>query len=247
VLLGFIHFVCWNGSLVDSDTKDKRPDVNFYGTIEDHNKTFKVEDILIGGRYQDIAVYPTISKSKKINTDQKEQVDPKQNKALIDLHEIKSIELKHPDHPTASTIEINKRDYIEIIITSINDTRKDYLIETSRKVTCKEIDKGPKDTKEEVLVERELNMIHIKKMTIKGYKSIKEKDQHKEYGVTTSHNKHQKHEISKDTSNILDQIEKNVKDLSHDNPSTLEQMKSSILTLLKTLREQLQKILNMLQ
>lgn len=249
---------CWNGSMVDSEGKAKRPDVNFYGTIEDHTKKFYAEDILIAGKYEAIPVYPAIKSSKKRdrdnqflspNNNDKEEVDPKQNKALLDLHEVKSIELKHPEHPTASTIEINKRDYIEIIVTSINNTKKNYLIETSRKITCKEIDKGPEGHNKEVLVERELNIIHIKKMKIKGYKSIKESHEKKDLyaPVAKTNLVSEKKEVSKNTENLLDQIEENVKNLSQDNPSTFDKMKSSILTLLKALREQLQKMLNMLQ
>lgn len=263
-----VLFFCWNGTLVDSNNKTKRPDVNFYGTIEDHTgKTFYAEDILINGRYEGISVYPALSKIKKSvrsreettdkasyeqdakDTKTKEEVDPTQNKALLDLAEVKTIELKHPDHPTASTISINQKDFTEVIITSINGTKKNYLVETSRKITCKEIDKGPDGNKKEVLVERELNMIHIKKLKIDGYKSIKETDERKpDYRSSEKDSStDQKKEVSKHAENILDQITENVKNLSQDNPSTFDKMKNNIISLLKSLREQLQKMLNMLQ
>lgn len=249
ILISATLFLSLNGTLVDGDDKNKRPDVNFYGTIEDHTKSFYAEDILIEGKYESIAVYPVISKSKRVNTDDQKSLNPKQNKALIDLKEIQNIELKHPDHPTASTIEINNRNYIEIVVTSITGTKKNYLVESSRNVTCKEVDKGPENKKQEVFTERKLSMIHVKKMTIKGPKANKQSDAEKHY--PRSHDKgslvSEKKAVSKNTEKILDQIEENVKNLSQDNASAFEKMKSTILTLLKSLREQLQKILDMLQ
>lgn len=259
-----IFFCCWNGTLVDSGSKSKRPDVNFYGTIEDHTgKIFYAQDLLINGRYEGISVYPTLKNIKKhaqekstcdcdearTKTTKTEIVDPTQNKALLDLAEIKTIELKHPEHPTASTVNINNKDFIEIIVTSINGTQKHYLVESSRKITCKEIDKGPEENKKEVLVERELNMIHIKKLTIDGHKSAKDSDDNKnDYHASEKKSKpDEKKEVSQHTEKLLDQITENVKNLSQESPSTFEKMKSNIIGLLKSLREQLQKMLNMLQ
>ncbi|MBI2353106.1 hypothetical protein HYV11_02565 [Candidatus Dependentiae bacterium] len=264
ILLLSIIFFCWNGSLVDSgNNKNKRPDVNFYGSIEDHTgKTFQVEDILINKRYENIPVYPILKNIKKRAQERidhecednscsskDKNVDPTQNKALLDLTEIKTIELKNPDHPTASIIAINQKDFTEIIITSINGTKKQYLIEPSRKITCKEIDKGPEENKKEVFIERELNMIHIKKLTIDGYKSTKDCDEKKTSTTTTALKDpecKEKQAIGQQTEKLLDQITENVKNLSQDNPSTFERMKNSIISLLKSLREQLQKMLNML-
>lgn len=258
--LALVLFFCWNGTLVDSNSKSKLPDVNFYGTIEDHTRTFDAEYIIIDRRYEDIPVYPyqslkklkkriTEESTKEHESNKKEDIDPTQNKALLKLDEIKSIELQHPDHPTSSTIEINQKNYVEIIVTSINGSKNNYLIESSRKVTCKEIDKGPHGTKQGVLIDRELNMIHIKKLTIKGYKSANDADEKKAIkGSSDNNNKeNQKKEISNHTENLLDQIEENVKNLSQDNPSAFEKIKGNIISLLKSLREQLQKMLDMLQ
>lgn len=252
-LLLLTTITCWNGTMMESTSTHKRPDVNFYGWIEDHYKTFVAEDILIGGKYEVIPVYQAVSKNKMKSDEDKEQaVDPKQNKALLDLKEVKSIELKHPDHPTASQIKINSRDYIEIIAVSINGTKKNYLIESSRKVTCREIDKGPEGKHEEVHEERELNMIHIKKLTIKGYKSTRDEEPQKHYQKNakeydkrvTKEDKAQ--ELANNTGEILKKLEENVQNLSQENPSALEKIKASMLSMLKALREQLQKMLNML-
>lgn len=240
---------CWNGSMVESTTSNKRPDVNFFGQIEDHYKTFAAEDILIGGKYEVIPVYQAITKKNNSNENNKD-IDPKQNKALLDLYEIKSIELKHPTEPTASQININNRDYSEIIVTSINDTKKNYLIESGRKITCKEIDKGPKG---EVHEERELNITHLRKLTITGYKGATPEPMKKSYDQVSQSTQaaedkeSEKKDIAHNTNSLLDQIEKNVQNLSQESPTTFESLKSSILTMLKALREQLQKMVNMLQ
>lgn len=258
--LALVLFFCWNGNLVDSGSKSKLPDVDFFGIIEDHTRTFEAEYIMIDRRYEDIPVYPyqSVKKLKKRLTDAstkdhevntKDEIDPTQNKALLKLDEIKTIELQHPDHPTASTIEINQKNYVEILVTSINGTKNNYLVESSRKVTCKEVDKGPSGSKQRVLIDRELNMIHIKKLTIKGYKSKKDSDdaQPTKHSSESDSKADQKKELTTHTENLLDQIQENVKNLSQDNPSAFEKMKSNIITLLKSLREQLQKMLDLLQ
>ena len=256
-----ILFFCWNGTLIDSNTKSKLPDINFYGTIEDHyNKMFNAEYILIDKRYEEISVYPysgtiklkkhiTNKKNNDLETNKNNDIDPTQNKSFLKLDEIKTIELQHPNHPTESTIKINDKDYIGIIVTSINGTQNNYLIENSRKITCKEIDKGQNNTKEKVLIDRELHMIHIKKLTILGYKSVKDSDEKKPIKSSSENisTNDQKKELGKNTANIIDQIEENVKNLSQDNSTAFEKMKNTIITLLKLLREQLQKMLDMIQ
>ena len=97
-----IAITCWNGSVVDSNGKGKRPDVNFYGELEDHASICKVEDILIGGKYEQIAVYQPIQGAKTALEKKKDdgaQIDPKQNKILLDLNEISLISMVHPDRP----------------------------------------------------------------------------------------------------------------------------------------------------
>ncbi len=248
---------CWNGTLIDSKNKSKLPDVNFYGTIEDQTKTFNFQYLLIDKRYCDIPVYPysslkklkkQIDENSKDTTNAKETIDPTQNKALLKLDEIKTIELLHPSHPVASIIEINKKEYIEIIVTAITGTKTNYLIESTRKITCKEIDKNSIDSKDPVLIDRELHMIHIKKLTIDGYKSVPESEEKKITKDTKEVLKEsaEKKEVTSNTEKILNQIEENVKNLSQENPSTLEKIKHSIISLLKSLREQLQKMLHML-
>ena len=134
-----IFFCCFNGSVVDtnSTTTSMAPDANFYGTLEDHYRTAQIESILIGGKYESIPVYQDVLKSM---TDKKEKIagetiDPKQNKILLNLKDIKSIALKHPENLTTSSILVNSKSYIQIIVTSISGTKREFLIESTRRIT----------------------------------------------------------------------------------------------------------------
>lgn len=249
---------CWNGSMVETNTKDKRPDMNFYGYLEDHaSKEQKVEDILIGGKYEQIPAYQVIDnktrelidKSKKVELDNKSKetiknLDPRQNKILLDLQEVSSIELQYPDRPVEHEIEINNKKYIEIKVKNITGTENNYLIESNRDLTCKKIDKGPKEDKDPVFEERKLNMIHVKKLTISGYKpnSDKIKSSSREAAAETDKSK-----ISTDTEKILDEMEQKVNNLHKQDPSNYQNVKDSLLSLLRSLRGQLQKLLDMIK
>ncbi len=242
--------LCWNGSVVDSTDSNKRPDTNFYGSIQDYSSMppFAVEDIEIGGKekgqFYAYQMADEIKKPTDSSTDKniKTSMDPKQNKSLLDLHEISTIEAHNQEHPTASEIEINNRKYIEIDVTFINGNKQTYLIESSRDVSCLKVDNGMDNNTAPILEKRKLNMIHVKNLTIKGYKSAKD--------TSKKHDDKQdskKAEISGATEKILDQLEENVKNLPKENASQYEKIKSTMLSLLKSLREQLQKMLNLLK
>ena len=170
-----IIIFCFNGSVIDnsSSTTSTNPDSNFYGTLEDHYRTAQVESILIGGKYEAIPVYQDVhtSMTDKKNTIAGETIDPKQNKILLNLKEIKSIALKHPENIKASSISIHNKNYIQIIVISISGSQKEFLVESTRKITCKERDKGSDKDDATILQDRDLNFTHIKKLTINGYKS----------------------------------------------------------------------------
>jgi hypothetical protein len=238
IVLFLTIFCNWNGSMI-GDESDKDPGIVFYGELVDHYRTGTVTDILIGGKYEAIPVYQTISKEDRKN---KQKIDPKQNKTLIDFKEIQSIELRHPESPTKSEIELNGRNYVEIVVTSTHKNKKHYLIESFRKLKCKEEDKSADpasvtDMNGTTFEERELSFIHIKKLTIKGWKS--------EHDSSTK-SVDEKVELKKNTSSLLTQIEENIKKLPKDNPSLLLQVKETLLSLLKSLREQLQKLVDMI-
>jgi len=242
--------LCWNGSVVDSTDSNKRPDTNFYGTIQDYSSTppAAVEDIEIGnkgkGQFDVYQIAADIKKTSDLSSDKniKTSMDPKQNKSLLDLHEIASIEAHNQTHPTASEIEINNRKYIEIDVTFINGNQQRYLIESTRDVSCLKIDKGIDNNAAPVVEKRKLNMIHVKNLTIKGYRSTKDSGKKHEDSQAS-----QKAEVSSTTEKILDQLEENVKNLPQENSSQYDKIKSTMLSLLKSLREQLQKMLNMLK
>lgn len=239
IILLFLTVLCnWNGSIVgDNEVKD--PGVIFYGELTDHYKKGYVENILIGGKHEAIPVYQTLTKEDR---NSKKSMDPKQNKTLIDLQEVHTIELRHPENPTASEVELNGRKYVEIIVTSIHKNKKHFLIESSRKIKCKEEDKSTDPTSvadlhSPTFEERELNFIHVKKLAIKGWKS--------EHQIAPS-SQDEKVEVKKKTSTILNEIEDNIKNLPKDNPTLLLQVKETLLNLLKSLRAQLQIIVNMI-
>jgi len=246
---------CFNGSVIDGDSVNAStdPDNNFYGTVEDHYRTAQIESILIGGKYEGIPVYQDVSKSminKKDKTD--ELIDPKQNKILINLKDIKSIDLKHAGHTSESSLSINNKTYVQIIVTFISGTKKDFLIETSRRITCNERDKGPEKEDATIVQKRDLNFTHIKKLTIIGYKSdnkatVKETFSERNRPSNEESLTEQKNKLRINTAQILNSIENNIKNLPTDNPTLLETMRQTILILLKSLRDQLQKFLDMVK
>jgi hypothetical protein len=256
-LLGITILTSWNGSMVDTNTKDKRPDMNFYGHLEDHTlKTEKIEDILIGGKYEQIAVYKLLdnstkdlvnkSKNDEADTKSKEKLkdlDPRQNKVLLDLQEVSSIELKYPERPVEHEVEINNKKYVEVIVGTITGTKNDYMIESNRELSCKKIDKGPEGDQKPVFEERKLNMIHVRKLVISGYKSNPDKIKSSAREAAES----DKTKVSTDTEKILDEMEQKVNNLSKQDPSSYEKIKKSLLSLLRSLRNQLQKIVDMIK
>ena len=251
-----IFFCCFNGSVVDtnSTTTSMAPDANFYGTLEDHYRTAQIESILIGGKYESIPVYQDVLKSM---TDKKEKIagetiDPKQNKILLNLKDIKSIALKHPENLTTSSILVNSKSYIQIIVTSISGTKREFLIESTRRITCKERDKGSEKHDATILQDRDLNFTHIKKLTINGYKSdeksnLKPDEESLGRPSDSMNSQQQKNKFKTDTAQILHSIEENIKNLPLDNPTAFETMRETVLLLLKSLRDQLQNFLDMVK
>jgi hypothetical protein len=241
-----IIFTSWNGSMVEtSKDKDKRPDINFYGELTDHSTTCQVEDILIGGKYEQVSFYSSIKLEAKSADENKKaiEVDPKQNKVFVDLQEISVIQLKHPDRPIEHEININNKKYVEIEVTSITGSKNDYIVESNREISCKKIDKGPEGDQKPVFEERKLNMIHVKKLLISGYKSNPDKTKSASRDTTVS----EKSEVSSKTEKILDQIAEKVNNLPKEDPSNYEKVKDSLLSLLRSLRNQLQKLLDMIK
>ena len=247
---------CFNGSVIDnsSPSVSTAPDTNFYGTLEDHYRTAQVESILIGGKYESIPVYQDVLKSM---TDKKEKIagetiDPKQNKILLNLKDIKSIALKHPENLTTSSISVSNKTYVQIIVTSVSGSKKEFLVESTRRITCKERDKGSEKHDATILQDRDLNFTHIKKLTINGYKSDQKSNLKSDEESLGSPSEsislqQQKNKFKIDTAQILHSIEENIKNLPLDNPTAFETMRETVLLLLKSLRDQLQKFLDMVK
>jgi len=226
--------------------------MNFYGIIEDHVHTSQVESILIGGKYQDIPVYQEMHNHKNHHgtSDKKLQIaiDPKQNKILLNLKDIKSISLQHPHSPTANTIVINHKQYIQIIIELINGTKKHYLVESLRKITCNEINTSHDKNMKPTLQHRDLNFIHIKKLTIKGYKKENAFQAAQPEPISNIQSPEKTTaDFKNNAAELLQAIEENVKNLPLENSSAFKTMQATIITLLKSLRDQLQKFLDMIK
>lgn len=258
-----LFLCCFNASMVTTNSSETatEPDVNFYGMLEDHAHIAPVEAILIGGRYETIPVYQKIDLKKNVDSQDNlpHDIDPKQNKTFINLQDVKSIALEHPNNPAASSIQINGKTYIQIIIELLHGSKKKYLVESTRKINCKEIDKG-EDVEEKLTMQaRDINFIHVKKLTIKGhrsnnsYKAIDISPSSKETIPSKASEKQnsalmqQKANFQNNAAELLHTIEENVKNLPMDNASAFETMRSTILTLLKSLRDQLQKFLDMIK
>lgn len=251
-----ILLCCCNGSMIDntSTNTSTTPDNNFYGILEDHFKKSQVESILIGGKYESIPVYQDILKSMVDKKDgiNESIIDPKQNRILINLKDIKSIALKHPESLHASSVSINNKKYVQIVVTSISGVKKEFLIEGSRRITCKEVD--PASEKQDAIVtqDRDLNFTHIKKLIIHGYKSDKQQTSSTEV-ISASHkfesklSIEEKNKFKVDTAQILNSIEENIKNLPTNNPTAFQTMKETVLLLLKSLKDQLQKFLDMVK
>jgi len=242
---------CFNGSVVtttNSSEQTTEPDINFYGTLEDHTHTANIQSILIGGRYESIPVYQDIPRTKENNNNV--DIDPKQNKILINLQDIKSIALEYANNPATSSIKINNKTYIQIIVELIHGTKKKYLVESTRKITCKEIDKSADVQEKPTLQIRDINFIHVKKLIIQGFKSNVSYETPQISPISKESTKptlsQEKKDFKNNAAELLHAIEENVKNLPMDNESAFETMRATILTLLKSLKDQLQKFLDMI-
>lgn len=253
-----VMILCWNGSVVDSTTKDKRPDVNFYGTITDGSGTYQAEDILINDLYEKINFYrvikPTDTSAEKESVDQPKSaikdIDPKQSKTPFDLQEIKTIEAKYPDQPTKHETKINSSNYVEIIVTTIDDAQHNFLVESSRKISYREVNKNLENDKKLLNNPSVTTMLALKSLEIKGHK-LGEDAKERKYQADNDKDKKDitsnKVKIANDTENILDEMEEKVKNLPKDDSSQYDKFKKSMISLLRSLRDQLQKMLNMIK
>jgi hypothetical protein len=239
----------YNGSIVDQTNipTSQETTPQFYGTLQDHHKKADVTEILIGGKYENIPVYQVLKKPITQEEKISGQIDPKQNRSLIHLKDIQSIALKHPNDPTHKAIQTHGRTYINIIITFLHGTEQEFLIESSRKMSCKEINKSTDEKDIIPTQDRDLNIIHIKKLTIQGFTTLQKKAEPKIEAAIPRQLVDEKQEIKKNTAAIINSIEDSIKNLPIDNPTLFNTMRDSILILLKSLRDQLQKFLDMVK
>ncbi|MBP6892377.1 hypothetical protein KBB68_02230 [Candidatus Babeliales bacterium] len=242
-----VLFTCWNGSMVDSNSKEKRSDVNFYGNLNDE----AVEDILISGKYNEIPVYKLIASEKKSSS--KDSVDqskssmaeksPTSDQTKLNLDDIANITLKYLETPTAKEIEINTKKYVVINVTLINGSVHEYMIEAERPINALAIDKGPSNN-QPILNKRIIKMSALKNLTIKGRKAAQDINQSR---MREEMQNTDKITLTQNIEKDLDQIQQEVDNLPQHDPSQYEKFKISIVKLLRSLRDQLQKMLHMIK
>jgi hypothetical protein len=246
-IVAIVLLTCWNGSMVDSGSKDKRPDVNFYGTLNGE----QVEDILIGGKYNEIPVYKLIESENK--STMKESVDqskssmaeksPTSDQTKLNLDDVASIALKYPETPTAKEITINTKKYVTINVMLINSSMHEYMVEAERTINALAIDKGPNND-QPILSKRVVKMSALKNLIIKGRKAAQDMNQSR---MRKENEDTDKITLANNIEKDLDQIAQEVDNLPQHDPSQYEKFKSSIVKLLRSLRDQLQKMLNMIK
>jgi len=149
-------FCCAQFSNQSSVEHKEKPSINFYGELTDKTgRTFKIENILISGRYKQIPVYYEPSKGEKN--------DPKNHIDKIDLREIKKITV-----PESAPKKYKKRKYIDIIITHKDGSSDTYIVEVSRQLFGdRPLESGP--------IEKVIKLKEIKSLTIEGSKENKQK------------------------------------------------------------------------
>lgn len=156
----------WSGQENTSNTKKNR--VNFYGTLETHaGNIFNVDNISIAHAYKQVKVYEVPAQYEKNQPRVMLKHNPKEGiVTMIDLKESTAIEAE------SGLLFLYKKkkgsrevEFVKITITSKDKarTKNSYLIETTRKLICDEINEaGP--------IEKEVPFNAIKKLTLEGWK-----------------------------------------------------------------------------
>ena len=225
-MLGIISafLLCTQFSSQKSSTDGReKPSTNVYGLLTDStNHSYYVENITIGGRFNQIAVY---QKPSTNNPD----VNPDINTTRIDLCEVSEIKIECP-----RVVQFNKREYIEIVIIS-NDMRKTknyYIIEKLKKLFCDEINEaGP--------IEKELSFLAVQRIQIQGCKN-QEDEPRRSYKSCPCNAADQKAidlTITK-TQSLLRELENTAAKISNDQEDGT--VKSQILQILNDLKETFQ-------
>lgn len=152
-VIGFLLLTNF-GAQDESVTGRIKPTINFYGTLTDTSEnSYDVENITIAGMYKQVPFY-TKPKSKEI--------DPTINITKIDFAEIAELKVINPEQ----VLIFNNRNYIEVQIIS-KDTQRtasSYIIETSKRIICDQINTaGP--------IEKDLSFKALNTIVFKGHKS----------------------------------------------------------------------------
>src|SRR3990167_7075078 len=127
-----------------------RPDINFYGTLKDNTgASYAVENITIGGMFKQIPVYAKPASPT---------ANPGDNRTLLDLKEIKAIIVPEGE----KELTFGGKPYTEIVVVSLDGTKRTYMIETSKLLRC-----GEKNASGDT--EKELAFRAVMEINIRGY------------------------------------------------------------------------------
>ena len=207
-------FMLANYSSEDSELGPKKKQrVNFYGKlIDSQGQEIKVDNISISGIYKQIQFY-----IKPESPD----VNPDVNITKIDLSETKKILRKSPD-----LVKFKNRDYVEITIISndAQETKNNYIIESSKKIWCDQMNPAGS-------IEKEVKFQGIKELIIDGYKS-RETEENKKL---ESSKKDEMELLKTTTTRLIDDIEESSKKIEE--PTIKKQILSHLNDLKETIKQ----------
>jgi len=165
-LIACVALINWSSPETSGDSPRKQK-INFYGTLYicTNAKSYEVENISISNICKLISVYET--PCKKEIQENKLQLPQDPRKGIVtrlDLSEIAEINVPMPTNVYTFQKNSHIINFIEIEVVSNNPehTKRQYLIETTRKIMCDEINTaGP--------IEKEVPMQAFTRLVIKGY------------------------------------------------------------------------------
>jgi len=154
-----IFIMMGSGKQASDGLGDKLHRINFYGriiTVGNQNKEIKINNISIDNLYKQIPVRlapdsltPNINPTTHIFKKSPERILPL---VKIDPSEIKSVTVKRSEGNPVIWKWMDKdkvkREYIELIVTSNDNSKSNYLIHANKRLFYNEVSPaGPKETK----------------------------------------------------------------------------------------------------
>ncbi len=150
-------FVCANFGFQSNNSSPELPPLNFYGTIiTRNNETFPFNYLTISGLYKAI---PWYAQTKTENE------NPHSNTTFLNLDQIQSITIHH-EQPL---IQYKHRKFLTVSLLLRHEQQPlTLLIETNRKVICKQITPAGKELTKEITFDA------INQILIQGHRASQE-------------------------------------------------------------------------